>query len=126
MIKKGSFLYSIFYFKCPSCCEGDFFISHPYNLSRIGDLYKQCSSCKTKFSKEPGFYYGAMYVSYAFAVALSFLVYVIFELVVVSYEIKTFIIAYSILVVFLSPYLYALSKIFWANLFLKSKSNNYK
>ena len=70
MFGKGSRLYSVFRMKCPRCHEGDFFISHPYNLKKAGDIHENCPNCGLKYSKEPGFYYGAMYVSYALGVGL--------------------------------------------------------
>ena len=70
MIKKGTKLYSILKFKCPHCHEGGFFKAHPYNISKAGDIYDKCPVCNNKNSKEPGFYYGAMYVSYGLGVAL--------------------------------------------------------
>ena len=69
-LQKGSKLYSIVKFKCPQCQEGDFFISHPYDFKNMGKPHEHCSECGMKLSKEPGFYFGAMYVSYAFGVAL--------------------------------------------------------
>jgi len=121
MIKKGQFLYSILKFKCPSCHDGDFFVSHPYDLTKVGDVFSECIYCKTKFSKEPGFYFGAMYISYAFAVAFAIVLYLFFELVFFALEFEFFLLVYALLILLISPYLYALSKILWANLFIKFK-----
>lgn len=118
MIKKGTKLYSILKFKCPSCHEGDFFKSHPYNLSMAGDIHKLCSSCNVKFSKEPGFYYGAMYISYAIAVALSVFFYLFFYLLKIDFSISFFVLFYSVFLLVLSPLIYAFSKIIWANIFI--------
>lgn len=119
MFGKGSKLYSIFKMKCPRCQEGDFFVSQPYDLKKAGDIHEHCSSCGLKYSKEPGFYYGAMYVSYALGVALFVTLWTSFNLffpnVSIGFQITT-IIAVTIL---LTPYLYALSKIIWANFFIK-------
>jgi uncharacterized protein (DUF983 family) len=119
MINKGSKLYSVLFFKCPACHEGEFFISHPYNLSKAGDIYKSCSVCLTKFSKEPGFYYGAMYVSYAIAVALSISIYVLFSIFNFNFSVEFFLLIYSVFILSISPLIYALSKIIWANIFIK-------
>ena len=119
MFGKGSKLYSIFKMKCPRCHEGEFFISHPYDLRKAGDIHKHCSKCDLKYSKEPGFYYGAMYVSYALGVALFVTLWTSFNLffpaVSTTFQITTII----VLTFLLTPYLYALSKIIWANLFIK-------
>ena len=41
-----------------------------YNLMHFGEMYEECEECHLRFEPEPGFYYGAMYVNYAFSVAL--------------------------------------------------------
>ena len=119
MVNKGSKLYSVLFFKCPACHEGDFFLSHPYDLTKAGDIYKSCSVCQTKFSKEPGFYYGAMYVSYAIAVGLSLSIYLLFNVFNYDISVELFLLVYSVFILLSSPLIYALSKIIWANIFIK-------
>ena len=69
-MKKGTKLYSIFNGTCPQCHEEKMFKSNnPYKLKTIFDMHENCPNCGQKFTPEPGFYYGAMYVSYAFGVA---------------------------------------------------------
>ena len=67
---KGTKLYSIFKLKCPKCHEGEFFESRLYDLKKLGHVLEECPTCKTSYVPEPGFYFGAMYVSYALGVAL--------------------------------------------------------
>lgn len=111
-------MYSIAKMKCPRCQEGDFFVSHPYDLKKAGDIHENCSVCGLKYSKEPGFYYGAMYISYALGVALFVTLWVSLE---VFFNIESAGIQVAVIVAFtlvLTPYFYALSKIIWANLFI--------
>ena len=70
LLKKGSKLYSIFKNKCPKCHEGDLFKSHPYKLKKFGQKHINCPSCGIKFEREPGFFYGSMYISYVLGVAI--------------------------------------------------------
>ena len=119
MVNKGSKLYSVLFFKCPACHEGDFFVSHPYDLTKAGDIYMSCSVCQTKFSKEPGFYYGAMYVSYAIAVGVSLSIYLLFNVFNYDISVELFLLVYSVFILLSSPFIYALSKIIWANIFIK-------
>lgn len=118
MIRKGSKLYSVFKGKCPQCQEGDFFVSHPYDLSHMGDVKESCNKCGLKYSKEPGFYYGAMYVAYALGVATFVTFWVSLNLF--FNEVSTGVqIAVVLLAIILSgPYLFSLSKIIWANMFI--------
>jgi len=59
--------------KCPRCRQGDMFTHNPFVLSKIASMPDKCETCSLRFETEPGFYYGAMYVSYAFSVAILFL-----------------------------------------------------
>lgn len=121
IIGKGSKLYSVFKMKCPRCQEGDFFVSHPYDLSKAGDTHKNCPKCNLKYSKEPGFYYGAMYVSYALGVALFVTLWATFSWFFPSVNVGVQILVICLASVILAPYFYALSKIIWANLFIRFK-----
>jgi uncharacterized protein (DUF983 family) len=56
--------------KCPVCRQGDLFATPWYNLSGFAVMNKQCANCHVQFEPEPGFFIGAMYVSYAFTVAI--------------------------------------------------------
>lgn len=118
---KGTRLYSIFRMKCPRCHEGDFFVSHPYDLKRAGDTHEHCPNCNLKYSREPGFYYGAMYVSYGLGVGLFVTLWVCFNLFFPSASVWIQIGTISFASLVLAPYLYALSKIIWANLFIRPK-----
>lgn len=115
---KKSVLYSVFKFKCPRCHEGDFFVSHPYDLSKAGDFHEHCPKCGLKYEKEPGFYYGAMYVSYALAVALFVTIWTSFNLWFPSVSVGWQIAAVIFATIVLGPYLYALSKTIWAKFFI--------
>jgi uncharacterized protein (DUF983 family) len=114
---KGSKLYSILHLKCPFCHEGEFFLSHPYDLKHAGDLHEACPICHRKYEKEPGFYYGAMFVSYAIGIAFSLACFGITWWIAPHLSIWGFMIVVVGLMVLAAPYLYALSKIMWANMF---------
>jgi len=117
-MKKGSKIYSISHFTCPQCNEGKFFVSHPYDLKHVGDVRDNCEVCGLKYSREPGFYYGAMYVAYALGVALFVTIWAscnwFFDNVGVWTQIGL-VVFFSIV---LSPVLFSLSKIIWANFFI--------
>jgi hypothetical protein len=114
---KQTRLYSILNFKCPYCHEGEFFVSHPYDLKHAGDLHSECSVCHRRYSIEPGFFYGAMYASYALAVAWCVTSYVALAVLFPGLSILAQFLAITIGLLLAGPLLYALSKILWANLF---------
>ena len=56
--------------KCPKCRKGNMF-AHPIGeISKFTRMNEFCSSCGLRFEIEPGFFIGAMYISYAINVAL--------------------------------------------------------
>lgn len=58
--------------KCPRCGEGDLFENKSYLpiSSKPFQMKKYCPNCGLKYEKELGYFYGAMYVSYALNIAL--------------------------------------------------------
>lgn len=54
--------------KCPKCRRGDMFANKGYNLFSQ-KMNKTCPHCGFTFEIEPGYFYVAMFVSYAFNVA---------------------------------------------------------
>jgi uncharacterized protein (DUF983 family) len=54
--------------KCPRCRRGNMFASSMYGL-KAQKMNKSCPHCEMKFEKEPGYFYVAMFVSYAMNVA---------------------------------------------------------
>lgn len=56
--------------KCPRCREGNMFPVNPFSYRKLTVINSQCAICDASLIPEPGFYDGAMYISYAFSVAL--------------------------------------------------------
>lgn len=56
--------------KCPRCRKGNIFTSSAFNLTKFSQMNQECPSCGASFEPEPGFYFGAMFVSYALNVVL--------------------------------------------------------
>ena len=55
--------------KCPRCRQGDIFAHPATKLTKFNKMNEYCPHCGLRLEPEPGFYQGAMYVSYAFTVA---------------------------------------------------------
>lgn len=116
---KGTKLNSILKMKCPRCQEGDFFEGNPYHFSTMGQVKKRCPKCDMKFELETGFYQGSYYVSYGLGVALFVLVVVLNYLFIEEVTPTFLLFSFVAALIVLFPLLYALSKIIWANLFIK-------
>ncbi|SER19172.1 hypothetical protein SAMN04488023_105120 [Pedobacter rhizosphaerae] len=54
--------------KCPRCRKGDIFTGNAYAF-KLQKTNVNCPHCNLKFEREPGFFYVAMFVSYAMNVA---------------------------------------------------------
>lgn len=61
--------------ECPNCHKGKVFKNQ--NLLTFGfpEMNEQCSHCDNKFNKEPGYFFGAMYMNYMLNVAEGLIVY---------------------------------------------------
>jgi uncharacterized protein (DUF983 family) len=122
-MKKGSKLYSIVTMTCPQCQESHMMVGNPYRFSTMGEVKDKCEVCGLDLKPEPGFYYGAMYVSYGLSVAIFVSIWAsctwFFDNVGVWTQISLIFIA----LIGLGPYLYTLSKVIWANIFFSYKAN---
>lgn len=56
-------LRSIWNYKCPQCREGDLF-KKPFSISNPLNMNEKCSHCSQSFEPEPGYWFGAMFISY--------------------------------------------------------------
>ena len=57
--------------KCPRCRQGDLFEEPLSKFWKNRNMFKKCTVCNLSFEPEPGFYYGAMFISYGVSVAVS-------------------------------------------------------
>lgn len=107
--------------KCPQCLEGDFFVSTPYDLRNAGKTPNNCPKCDLDFRKEPGYYFGALYVSYGLGVGLFATIYLSFVLFTDDFSVWWPISLIALSSIVFGPYMYALSKIMWINMFVSPK-----
>ena len=56
--------------KCPRCRQGNLFVNPWYKLNKFDAMHQHCPNCGLRYQVEPGFFFGAMYISYAFAIAI--------------------------------------------------------
>ncbi|PKV51952.1 uncharacterized protein (DUF983 family) [Aquimarina sp. MAR_2010_214] len=117
MFGKGSKLYSILFLKCPRCHNGPFLEANPYHLKHFNKVKKRCPSCQLKYSIEPSFYYGSMYVSYAVGIAISIAVFILIQLFGLNLTPMYIFITIVTSLILLMPYIGAVSKLIWANFF---------
>lgn len=116
--KKGSKLYSILGMRCPRCHEGHLFV-HPnaYKPGEMANMHETCSHCGLRYQIEPSFFYGAMYVSYGFTVAVFVAVYLLME-IFFDPGVWTIIGVLTGVLLALSPWVFRFSRATWLNLFV--------
>lgn len=80
-MREGNLASGLLNGKCPKCRQGDMFAFPVTNLTKFNKMNDKCPHCGVRLEPEPGFYQGAMYVSYAFTVTVmvvvGFLLYVL-------------------------------------------------
>ena len=80
----------------------------------------RCPVCNEDYRREPGYYFGATYVSYAMTVAFGGALYIALSLL---FDIDTvpYLLTFTILSILLLPVFYRLARIIWINLFVSYK-----
>ena len=73
-MNKRSTLGALLAGKCPRCRTGPLVAHGPFSLTKFGKVHDECVRCGLRFEREPWFFYGAMYVSYALSVVLFLLI----------------------------------------------------
>jgi uncharacterized protein (DUF983 family) len=115
---KESPLYSVLNNKCPHCHKGNFFVSNnPYgrDFSKMND---RCPVCGEDFRREPGYYFGATYVSYALTVGFGL---VLFALLcwLGGMDVISFLIIFSLLLLVMLPLFFRFSRLIWIHFFVR-------
>ncbi len=118
LIKKGNPLYSVLFLKCPRCHEGDLFCDrNPWHFKTFFDMPEKCPVCGQKYTLETGFYYGAMYVSYALTIAENVAVFVALT-VFNAFSMPLFFAIDIPLLLLTVPYVFRVSRAIWINFFV--------
>lgn len=110
---------SVLQLKCPKCRQGDLFCNKKiYQYKGFFDMPRKCTKCGQDFEIETGFYYGAMYVSYAITIAL--IVAVFTALIVFNiFSIELFLLLDFIVLLITLPYVFKVSRSIWIALMIK-------
>lgn len=113
--QKGSKTYSIFNLKCPRCHEGDTFETGSWSFVRPFDMRERCPVCDLNFYPEPGYYYGAMFISYIWTGWFSVLIVLFFNWYL-GWDVNW---ALGALILFLLVnfvYIFRISRLMWINI----------
>ena len=107
--------------KCPHCKKGNIFNNRgSLLLFKIPKMSARCNECDFKFEREPGFFFGAMFVSYALVVAEMVASVVVLRFLV-GLSFINVIAAVLILVLLLSTFNFRISRSIWIYMFYKNR-----
>ena len=93
--------------RCPRCAAGPIFAS----LFRMNS---RCPVCALEFEREQGYFVGAMYFSYALAIAA--VLPVVVAMVLLGYGAAPIYIVSCLMLVVLAPFLFRYSRVIWIHL----------
>ena len=80
--------------KCPQCREGYMFKNSVLNFTKAAIMEKKCEHCNLVYEIEPGFFWGAMYISYAFSVAIA----IVTSFILMSFGVESFLTIFGTIV----------------------------
>ncbi len=103
--------------KCPQCRKGNMFIHPLYKLHKFTKMYEYCPHCGIHYEPEPGFYFGAMYISYAFNIALLITLFVATNILMGDVELWVYFVNIIIPSILLVPLNFRLSRALMLHLF---------
>ncbi len=118
MIYSETKMYSVLNNKCPHCHQGNFFkTNNVYDLKSFEKMNSKCPVCKEDFIREPGYYFGAAYVSYGLTTGFGILLYILLA-GLFDFDTVPYLLTFTSLSILLLPVFYRLARIIWINLFV--------
>ncbi|WP_421978802.1 hypothetical protein [Roseivirga seohaensis] len=112
--------YSLLKGKCPKCETGKIFESNGNILKLKGPImHDNCPHCNYKFEREPGYFYGAMFMSYGITMAEAIATYVAIKVLNIDLSIDAMMATITaVMLIFLFPN-FKFSRILWLYTFTK-------
>jgi uncharacterized protein (DUF983 family) len=105
--------------RCPKCREGKMFPEGTLYTTRFMKMNGSCSCCGQSFMPEPGYYFGAMFVSYALNATFFIAVWLGMYFVMDEISLTSMIVALLIVVFGLMPVTFRLSRVLWIYIFIR-------
>ncbi len=113
-------LWAIFQMKCPACWEGALFVNNKNPFSFNFEMHQKCPHCGEDLVREPGFYFGSMFLSYIMSGLFSLLV--VGGLIIgmkVRWEYALAVL--GLILILLYAFIYKFSRSLWIHLFVTRK-----
>jgi uncharacterized protein (DUF983 family) len=119
MTKNQARFKSILTHSCPKCLSAKMYKeSNPYKFSTMTKMHERCPSCNEPFYPEPGFYFGAMYVTYGMIAGEFIAFFAIKNLLGLDLTLVQFILVALGILFVLAPLNFRFSRVIWLNFFV--------
>lgn len=96
-----------------------------FKLHKAFQMHENCARCGLKYTMEPSFFYGAMYVNYGLTVGVGIVTFAIATLFFKLSLLESFV-PIVVLLILTAPVTIRLSRIIWINIFVKYNANSKK
>lgn len=112
----NSYRRALLHAKCPECREGSIFKYPLKKVTRFYEMHRQCPLCGAGFEPEPGFYFGSMFITYAFNVVLVIIAGVMFYY---FWELPEWVFLVMVLIIAVGamPFSFRMSRTLWLHWF---------
>jgi uncharacterized protein (DUF983 family) len=119
-VRRPSLLGAMLGLKCPQCGKGNLFSTPTFSFKKPFEMEQHCSNCGESFFPEPGFYFGAMFISYIisawFCIGFVMLLHWVFK-----WSLGTSFALLILVAAVFFVYLFRLSRSIWLGLMVKRK-----
>lgn len=108
--------------RCPQCRREKMFMHGAYHPSFL-KMHKTCGHCGLQYEREPGFFYGSMYVSYILSVGILLITGAAVYYLGKDPDLWIYITSVVVVSILVYPINYRLSRILFLHLFAGMKYN---
>lgn len=117
--KKRSALSGILSMRCPRCREGKMFPENTLFTTKFMRMNERCACCGQSFMPEPGYYFGAMFVSYGLNAGFFIAVWIAMYVLMDEVSLTAMLIALLVIIFGLLPVTFRLSRVLWIYIFVR-------
>ena len=105
--------------RCPRCREGKMFPEGTLFSTKFMKMNDHCAVCGQSFMPEPGYYFGAMFVSYGLNAAFFIAVWIAMIVLMDEVSLTAMLIALAVVIFGLLPITFRLSRVLWIYIFVR-------
>lgn len=104
--------------RCPHCRQGAVYTNSPFHPIKFDKMHKHCPSCGFRYEMEPGFFMGAMYVSYAISMAIMMTCGIFIATFFTNPSLPFYVGSVIVFSILMMPFSFRISRLAWLYLFV--------